>query len=170
MSDLLKRYRFFILVAAANLLVALLSPAIGWRSFRISLDSLLEMLVIIPPVFILLGLFDVWVPKETVIKLMGERSGIIGVSLGFFLGSFAAGPLYAAFPVAESLMRKGSKLSNTLIFIGAWSTTKIPLLLFEASAMGWPFMLCRLLINIPVVLLIAHAVPVIEARSRRPVG
>lgn len=37
-------------------------------------------------------------------------------------------------------LKKGSKLSNVFIMIGAWSTTKIPLLLFEISSMGIKFM------------------------------
>jgi uncharacterized membrane protein YraQ (UPF0718 family) len=87
---------------------------------------------------------------------MGEKSGMLGVFLAFVLGSAAAGPLYAAFPIAGVLLKKGSKFSNVLIFLGAWSTTKIPMLLFEASSMGWKFMITRFLINIPGILLIAY--------------
>jgi uncharacterized membrane protein YraQ (UPF0718 family) len=90
------------------------------------------------------------------IKLMGEKSGFIGIAIAFLLGSAAAGPLYAAFPIAGVLLKKGSKLSNVLIFIGAWSTTKIPMLLFEASSMGWKFMLARFLIDIPGIAIIAY--------------
>jgi len=90
------------------------------------------------------------------IKLMGEKSGILGILIAFFLGSAAAGPLYAAFPMAGVLLKKGSKFSNVLIFIGAWSTTKIPMLLFEASALGWMFMITRFVINIPGIILIAY--------------
>ena len=72
-----------------------------------------------------------------------------------FPSDTGAGPLYAAFPVAGMLLKKGSKFSNVLIFMGAWSTTKIPLLLFEASSMGWTFMLLRFAIDIPVIVLIA---------------
>jgi hypothetical protein len=72
------------------------------------------------------------------------------------LGSASAGPLYAGFPIAGILLKKGSKFSNVLIFIGAWSTTKIPLLLFEASAMGWRFMLNRFCVDIPGIALIAY--------------
>lgn len=45
---------------------------------------------------------------------------------------------------------------NVLIFIGVWSTTKIPMLLFEASAMGWKFMLTRFVIDLPGIALIAY--------------
>lgn len=113
------------------------------------------MLLVIPPVFILLGLLDVWVPRETMIKYMGERSGVKGIVLSIILGSAAAGPLYGAFPVAAVFMKKGVKFSNVLIFIGAWSTTKIPMLLFELSALGAAFTLTRLLIDIPGIILIA---------------
>jgi uncharacterized membrane protein YraQ (UPF0718 family) len=105
-----------------------------------------------------LGLLDVWVKRETMIKFMGEKSGIIGVLLAFLLGSAAAGPLYAAFPVAAVLLKKGSKFSNVLIMIGAWSTTKIPLLLFEASSMGIKFMITRFILNIFGIAIIAYTV------------
>jgi hypothetical protein len=41
------------------------------------------------------------------------------------------------------------------VFIGAWSTTKIPLVLFEVEAMGVKFALTRLALNIPGILIIA---------------
>ena len=90
------------------------------------------------------------------IKYMGDNSGIIGVLLAFFLGSAAAGPLYAAFPVAGVLLKKGSKLSNVFIMLGAWSTTKIPLILFEASALGLKFMLIRLAMDLVGIAVIAY--------------
>lgn len=115
------------------------------------------LLLVIPPVFVLLGLLDVWVPRETMIKYMGEGSGLKGIILSFLLGSAAAGPLYGAFPVAAVFMKKGVKFSNVLIFIGAWSTTKIPMFLFEIAALGAKFAFTRLLIDIPGIILIAYA-------------
>ena len=155
MKKILKRYIVFIILLAVNIALLIFMPAVGSKSLQLTWDNALEMLSIIPPIFILLGLLDVWVRKETMIKIMGGKSGILGVLIAFFLGAAAAGPLYAAFPVAGMLMKKGSKFSNVLIFIGAWSTVKIPLLLFEASSMGLEFMLLRLAMDIPVIVLIA---------------
>jgi uncharacterized membrane protein YraQ (UPF0718 family) len=156
MKNLLKRYAFFISLLAVNGLIIAFYPSVGRRSLQITWSNMLEMLSVLPPVFILLGLLDVWVQRETMIKFMGEKSGFIGIAIAYLLGSAAAGPLYAAFPVAVVLLKKGSKLSNVLIFMGAWSTTKIPMLLFEASAMGWKFMLTRFLIDIPGIAVIAY--------------
>ena len=156
MKILLKRYKFFLILLVFNIVVYGVYPSVGQKSIDITWNNAVEMLSVIPPIFILLGLLDVWVQRETMIKLMGERSGILGILIAFFLGSAAAGPLYAAFPIAGVLLQKGSKFSNVLIFIGAWSTTKIPMLLFEASSMGWKFMITRFVIDIPVIMLIAY--------------
>lgn len=155
MMEYLKKYRIFLILLLVNFVVLSIWPEIGRESFRITKENLVEMLMVVPPIFILLGLLDVWVEKETMVKYMGEGSGIKGVLIGFLMGSAAAGPLYAAFPVAKVLIAKRSKLSNVLVFIGAWSTTKIPLLLFEASALGTRFTVTRFLLNLPVIAIIA---------------
>lgn len=157
MRNLLKRYRVFLAVLGALLILSLINRELGKEAFGIAAFSLKEMLLVIPPVFILLGLLDVWVPRETMIRYMGEGSGLKGILLAFFIGSAAAGPLYGAFPVAGVFMKKGVKFSNILIFIGAWSTTKIPMLLFEYAALGYRFALTRLLVDIPGIILIAYA-------------
>ncbi len=150
-----QRYRLFILMLVVNLALLVLSPETGVRSFELTGRNLLEMLSVLPPIFILLGLLDVWVKRETMVKYMGDKAGWVGVIIAYLLGSVAAGPLYAAFPVAGVLLRKGSRLSNVFIMLGAWSTTKIPLLLFEASSMGIGFTLLRLVLNLGGIAVIA---------------
>ncbi len=155
MKKWIKRYRVFLIVFAAMILIALINRKLGWKALRITTNSVKEMLLVIPPIFILLGLLDVWVPRETMIKYMGEGSGLKGVLLAIFIGSAAAGPLYGAFPVAAVFMKKGVKFTNILIFIGAWSTTKIPMFLFEMASLGTRFAIARLLIDIPGIIIIA---------------
>jgi uncharacterized membrane protein YraQ (UPF0718 family) len=125
------------------------------------------MLSVVPPIFILLGLLDVWVKRETMVKYMGEGSGAVGVLLAFLIGSAAAGPLYAAFPVAGVLLKKGSRLLNVFIMLGAWSTTKIPLILFEASALGFQFMLIRLGMDLIGIVAIASFVERILSQEEK---
>lgn len=141
-----------VIVYAALFIVA---PALFETSVAKATNSIVEMLLVIPPIFILIGLLDVWVSKETMVKMMGKGSGAKGVLLAFFLGSAAAGPLYGAFPVAITLLKKGSSFRNVLILIGAWSTTKIPLIMFEAASMGLEFTVLRFSLNIIGILGIA---------------
>lgn len=165
MKNLLKRYRFFIIAVIAVGILTIFNTKFGIKSFSIAAYSFKEMALVIPPVFVLLGLLDIWVPRETMMKYMGEGSGVKGIILSIIIGSAAAGPLYGAFPVAAVFMKKGVKFSNILIFIGAWSTTKIPMLLFEVSALGSKFAVTRLLIDIPGIIIIAYLLSAFVSKS-----
>ncbi len=143
------------LLILINAAIGFIVPEIGLKSIDITKQNLIEMLSVIPPIFILLGLLDVWVDRATMMKYTGKGSGFKGVLIAFVLGSAAAGPLYAAFPVAGVMLKKGSSLFNVFIFIGAWSTTKIPMLTFEAANLGVAFTLTRLALSIIGIIIIA---------------
>jgi uncharacterized membrane protein YraQ (UPF0718 family) len=150
----IKEYILFFIAVAAIVLLSLINRPVGVEAVKTVTKSFKEMLLILPPVFIMLGLLDVWVPRDTMVRFMGEGSALTGALLAFLLGSAAAGPLYVVFPIAAAFIRKDVTFTNILILIGAWSTTKIPMVLFELNAMGLPFGLTRLALNIPVILII----------------
>lgn len=166
-KNILKRYWIFLLLLIVNVVIGLIFPEIGKRSLEISKQNVIEMLLVIPPIFVLLGLLDVWVDRTIMVKFMGKGSGIKGVLIAFLLGSAAAGPLYAAFPVAGVMMKKGSSLFNIFIFIGAWSTTKIPMLTFEAASLGLTFTLLRLGLSIVGILIIAFVTEKILSETHK---
>ena len=157
MKPVLRRYAAVMVAAAVFTVFLLLLPLYREKAVDIISFQAKTLLLVVPPIFVLLGLLDVWVPRDQMMRFMGPGSGTRGGVLAFLLGSFAAGPLYAAFPVAAILMKKGAGFTNILIFIGAWSTTKIPMLLFESSALGVRFALSRLAIDIVGIVLIAQA-------------
>lgn len=95
-----------------------------------------SMLKIVPPIFLMIGLLDIWVPRETMIKLMGEKSGPVGVLIAFFIGTMSAGPLIAAFPVAQVMLKKGARYANVLFFLTIWASAKLPILFFQATTLG----------------------------------
>ena len=155
MRILLRRYAPFLLLMVAYVVIGLLAPDVGQRAVKSTVQNITQMLSVIPPIFVLLGLLDVWVDRAAMMRYTGKGSGLKGVFIAFFLGSVAAGPLYAAFPVAAIMLKKGSRLFNVFVFIGAWSTMKIPLLTFEAASLGFAFTLTRLALNIGGILAIA---------------
>lgn len=118
------------------------------------------MVYAIPPIFILLGLLDVWIPKETMMKYMGDNSGVKGIILAFILGSCAAGPLYVSFPIAVTLFKKKASFFNVFIFIGSWLTTKVPMFLLETSGMVWRFSVLRLFLSVIGILVTAKVLDI----------
>jgi len=113
----------------------------------------LDMLKVLPCAFILIGLFEIWVKKETIERHFGEESGVRGYLWGILLAGTTVGGLYVAFPVAYSLYSKGAKLSVIFTYIGASAICRIPLTIFEVSFLGVKFTAIRLLVAIPLVVI-----------------
>ena len=111
-------------------------------------DYFIEMMLILPAVMVILGLFAIWVSKETIIKYLGKTSGLKDIFLAIILGALPTGPLYVAFPMASSLLKKGAKISNIIVFLSTWACIKIPQEMVELQFLGVRFMLLRLSLTI----------------------
>ena len=114
---------------------------------------LVDMLKILPGAFILIGLFEVWVKRETVERHLGEGSGVKGYLWVILLSGTTVGGLYLAFPVAYALYSKGARLSVIFTYLGAAAICRIPMAIFEASFLGIKFTAIRWLVSLPLVIL-----------------
>lgn len=162
---ILKRYKYFLFSVSILIIIGLFSLNLFLNVLNSVKSNILQMLSVLPPIMILLGLMDIWIPRETLMKYMGKKSGIIGIVLAMLIGSIAAGPMYAAFPFTAVLIKKDAKFSNIIIFMNAWCLTKISTLLFEFSALGYKFALVRLLIDIPGVLIMSYLVNLLMSKD-----
>jgi uncharacterized membrane protein YraQ (UPF0718 family) len=52
------------------------------------------------------------------------------------------------------LWKKGTSPTNIFIYLGAFSTAKIPMVTFEIGFLGLKFSLLRILITVPVIIVI----------------
>ncbi len=152
--NLIKKFKAPMLLVLIYLALAIWWPDISGRSTKVAFDYLREMVLIIPPVFVLMGLLEVWVPKEQIKKLIGAGSGLKGFFFSFLMGTLPTGPLYIAFPMAGTLLHKGAKVSNIVVFLGAWAAIKIPQLLVETEFLGFPFTALRFALTLTAVFVI----------------
>lgn len=151
----LKPYLLLLAVIIADLAIFFFNPTLAVDIVSVTSGHFLQMLAILPPIFLLIGLLDVWVPREKFMRYMGENAGVTGIALSVLMGAAAAGPLYAAFPLAGMMIKKGVKFSNVLVFLGAWSTMKIPMFLFEISSLGRTFAVTRWILSLAGILIMA---------------
>lgn len=151
--QIIQKYKWAILVLMILLIINLMVPSIGIKANQMTLSNFMNMFSVLPPIMLLIGLLDVWVPKEVMIRFMGEKSGIKGIAIAFLLGALAAGPLYSAFPIASILLKKHAKISHVLFFLGVWSTAKLPLVMFEYASFGGKFTLIHISSNLAVFLI-----------------
>ena len=153
------------IVIAAVILLALY-PENRTPSIEASYNLFKELIFILPAVMVLMGLFSVWVSKETVVKYLGHASGIKGLGLALFVGMMPTGPLYVAFPMASMLLKKGARVANIIIFLSAWACIKLPQELVELRFMGFNFMIIRLSFTIVMVVVMGLLIERIDRLSK----
>ncbi len=137
-------------VVAGLLALSVFNPAQGKQATLYTLSNFKSVGMVLPPIFILIGLLDVWVPKETMVKFMGQRSGFVGGLIAVFIGAVGAGPLYVAFPIAALLIKKGARLAYVFLFLGAWTSVKLPIFMFEWASFGATFTLIHVVSSMTV--------------------
>lgn len=161
MKTYLAKHRNDLVIVSLFMLAFALSFAFRWdfglRTAASFVHSFVEMISFLPAIFILIGLIEAWVPKEVVAKHTGEGSGWKSSLWMILLAMLQVGPLYGAFPVAYLMWKKGTSTRNIFIYLGAFSTLKLPMLSFEIGFLGLKFTLLRTALSVPVFILIAMA-------------
>lgn len=151
-------YTILFLLIPAFVALVVVFPDKGATARHVAWEYFKEMAMILPAVFIIMGLVSVWVEREFIVRFLGEGSGVKGVVLSFILGSIPMGPLYVAFPLAAVLLKKGAKVANIIIFLSAWACIKLPAELMEFQFLGWKFTLVRYLATLVVVVALSEVI------------
>lgn len=165
MVSILKKNKILVFAFLVYAWLLIYSPAKFTQSLGNTGYYLKEMIEILPVVFLLTSLIEAWVPKETIMNGFGENAGIKGVVFSFLLGSFSAGPIYAAFPVCKMLLKKGASVYNVVIILSAWAVIKVPMLANEAKFLGFEFMATRWILTTISILFLAYMVKIFVSKE-----
>jgi uncharacterized membrane protein YraQ (UPF0718 family) len=111
------------------------------------------MVLILPPAFILIGLFDVWAKRATTERHFGEAADARGFIWSILLAATTVGGTFVAFPVANALYHKGARYSMIMTYVTAASLVMIPMSIMEAAILGPLFIAVRILVSLPLVIL-----------------
>ena len=68
---ILKRYKYFLFSVSILIIIGLFSLNLFLNVLNSVKSNILQMLSVLPPIMILLGLMDIWIPRETLMKYMG---------------------------------------------------------------------------------------------------
>jgi len=153
MIRVIKKFAGPLVVLAIYIGLALVRADLAVQSSHVAWDYLKEMVLIIPPVFLLMGLIEAWIPKNKIQKWLGKGSGFKGLVISFVLGTLPTGPLYVAFPMAATLIHKGASRTNMVVFLGSWAALKVPQLMVEIKFLGIAFTLLRFVLTLVALVL-----------------
>lgn len=148
-----KKNKLFVSAFIILIILFISNPTNGYKASISALINLKTVGRVLPPIFILIGLLDVWVPKEVMVKHMGDGSGLKGGFLALLLGALGAGPLIVAFPIAALLIKKGARLAYVFLFLGAWTSIKLPIFMFELANFGAKFTFIHVITSLVIYLI-----------------
>lgn len=164
----MKKHKILILAIISYLGVFIYDSSLVMVALEGSKYYFLEMLQILPAVFILTSMIQTWVPTSVIMKYFGNGSGIKGISISLLIGSLSAGPIYAAFPVCQTLLKKGASIKNIVIILSAWAVIKVPMLINEVKFLGFQYMLVRWVLTLIAILIMATIVDRVVKREDLP--
>ena len=148
--------KIFSVVAFIYIILLFTMPHKAAESFSNSMYYVIELMQVIPIIIVLTAIIEAWVPKKTIVRHLGEKSGIKGALISLVLGSVSAGPIYAAFPLCKMLLRRGAGIANIVIILNAWAVIKVPMLANEAKFLGPRFMATRWVLTVISIFVIAY--------------
>lgn len=108
----------------------------SWKAFTNLLPQLLA-------IFVFVGILLTLVDSATISKLLGEKSGLIGVLLASVLGSITLMPGFVAFPLAANLLENGAGYVQMAVFISTLMMVGIATLPLESKYFGRKIALIR---------------------------
>ncbi|MFN3822039.1 MAG: permease [bacterium] len=142
----------WIMVIIAGILIILAykkNPSSMWQGFFHGGTLFIKILPNLVLGFIMAGMVMVLVPKEAIIKLVGEESGLKGLGIATILGALTPGGPFAQFPLVASLYQKGAGIGPTAAYLTSWSILGINrIIVYEWPFMGIRFVLLRIGISL----------------------
>lgn len=163
--DLIKNNKLIFISIVLYGIAFFIKPEIFFRGLEMTKGFLIEMVEVMPPILIISSLITVWVPSEVIMRHFGEESGFKGKLLSMFTGAISAGPIYAAFPVAQALFLKGASIANLVIIISSWAVVKVVMFMVESSFLGLPFAVTRYALTIPAIFIMGYVMEKLVKRE-----
>jgi len=132
-----------IIVVASYIYAVNKSKSNAQKALKKGWLQLLKQLPFIVFIFLLIGLFDVFVSKNVVIAAIGRGKGFLSILNSAIFGTIIAGPVASAYPLGTVLLKKGATIAVTAVFLNAWVMVGFVTIPFEISVFGKRFTLTR---------------------------
>lgn len=125
------------------------APQRAGQALAIGATTFTSVLLLIVAVFGLVGLLQVWISRELIVRLLGREGGIKGLLIAALCGTLLIGPSYIIFPLLMSIKKQGARWAVVAIVLTSYAV-KLQMIPIEVGFLGWPFSLGRALITLAI--------------------
>ncbi len=103
----------------------------------------LKQLPFLVAIFLLIGLFNEFVPQSLVVALIGKGKGLLSIVSSALLGTVVMAPVSSAYPLGALLLKKGATITAVAIFLNTWVMVGFVTMPYEMSLFGKRFAVTR---------------------------
>lgn len=148
-------------VIAVSLLIVgyILDISMPIKGLKTGFDFFIKIFPILLLAFTIVGMIQVLIPKELILKWVGEGSGLKGIFIGSAAGVLTPGGPFVCFPIAASIYKSGAGIGTIVAYIAAWGLLSLTRFPFEITFLGMKFVVIRVLATLilpPAAGIIAH--------------
>jgi len=151
MKEYIKKHMFEFSTFLFTAILFIFYPAKTLAAVEEGIILLLRMLPMFLCVVFFSSFLALFLSPKTIQKYLGEESGFWGIVIAAVLGTVIVGPLWILFPLFETLLKKGARISIVGAMVGAFAI-KTPWIPYAISFLGAKFIL------ISVILILGYAV------------
>jgi len=141
------------------------APERAATAFSIGANTFLSVLLLIIAVFGLVGLLQVWISRELIVRLLGREGGIKGLLIAALCGTLLIGPAYIIFPLLMSIQKQGARWAVITIVLTSYAV-KLQMIPIEVGFLGWPFSIGRALITVALAIPTGLLIEALMERGR----
>jgi uncharacterized membrane protein YraQ (UPF0718 family) len=160
----------FFVVLAALAGAALWIDAGGGAVLEAALAAgrlLLGIAPILIAALLIAGYVQALLPREQIVRWLGESSGPRGYLLASAAGALTPGGPFAAFPLLLTLWQGGAAFEVCVVYVTAWATLGLNrIIVWELPFLGPEFVALRVLASLPLPLVAGLLARAIARRLR----
>lgn len=131
-------------------------PEAFFDSFHSDLQTLIDILPKIALALLTAALVQLLAPREFIVRWLGEKSGLKGVSIATGVGVITPGGPMMSFPIVAAMSNAGTGRAALIAYLTSWETLGFQRILsWEFPLMGVEYAMIRAIASIPLPFLAA---------------
>ncbi len=107
-------------------------------------QTLFSILPLLLAAFVVAGMVQALLPKETVSNWVGAESGLRGIFIAALGGSLTPGGPFVCFPLAVGFWKAGAGVGPVVAYLTGWAVWGLSRLPLEVALLGWRLTLIRM--------------------------
>ncbi|MDA3904348.1 MAG: permease [Desulfuromusa sp.] len=166
MMSLLRTQWLFFSTILIYALVFLTNPERAGRALFTAATTFSSVLLLIIAVFSLVGLLQIWISRDVIVRLLGREGGIKSLVIAALCGTLLIGPAYIIFPLLMEIQKRGARWAVITIVLTSYAV-KLQMIPLEVEFLGWPFALGRALVTIALAVPIGLLVEAVMEKQQK---